>query len=68
MDNREAIGQVIVFIENLLCEPIAACDAAKAVSCSCHHSYKKQALQLKSRSKACFLWFTDFSAVSGRLR
>lgn len=40
MDNREVIGQAIVFIENHLCEPIAACDAAMAVSYSYHHFHR----------------------------
>lgn len=40
MDNREVIGQAIVFIENHLYEPIAACDAAKAVSYSYHHFHR----------------------------
>ncbi len=40
MNNREVIGQAIVFIENHLYESIAASDVAKAVSYSYYHFHR----------------------------
>ncbi|MEC0172333.1 AraC family transcriptional regulator [Paenibacillus graminis] len=40
MVNNRAIGKAIVFIENSLYEPIAACDVAKAVSYSYYHFHR----------------------------
>lgn len=40
MDNEQTIGKAIVFIENNLYEPIAACDVARAVSYSYYHFHR----------------------------
>lgn len=40
MHDDQIIGQAIVFIENHLYEPIAACDVAKEVSYSYHHFHR----------------------------
>lgn len=40
MNHDPIIGQAVVFIENHLYEPIAACDVAKAVSYSYHHFHR----------------------------
>jgi len=40
LDNEQTIGKAIVFIENNLYEPIAACDVARAVSYSYYHFHR----------------------------
>lgn len=40
MNDNQIIGKAIVFIENNLYEPIAACDVAKAVSYSYYHFHR----------------------------
>ncbi len=40
MNDEQIIGKAIVFIENNLYEPIAACDVAKAVSYSYYHFHR----------------------------
>lgn len=40
MNDHEIIGQAVIFIENHLYDPIAACDVAKAVSYSYYHFHR----------------------------
>ena len=40
MNDKQSVGKAIVFIENNLYEPIAACDAAKAVAYSYYHFHR----------------------------